>query len=117
MAVFDRGDIVSVPLQHDTPDELAVPGGVVRDWRTGEVELIPGHVYVVWTRDDHYAKFRVVSIGPSQVTLDWAYQIAPGNQELKQGAPARPARGDRPIKLFGKKTGCALDFASGNDYN
>ena len=31
-----RRDLVSVPLQHDTPGETAQPGGVVRDWRGGE---------------------------------------------------------------------------------
>ena len=30
-------DLVSVPLQHDTPGETAQPGGVVRDWRRGDV--------------------------------------------------------------------------------
>ncbi len=29
-------DVVAMPLTHDTPDELATPGGVVRDWRAGE---------------------------------------------------------------------------------
>ena len=28
-----RKDLVAVPLLHDTPDELATPGGVVSDWR------------------------------------------------------------------------------------
>ncbi|WP_240641591.1 nitrate reductase subunit alpha [Nocardioides ferulae] len=37
-----RRDVLAAPLQHDTPDELATPGGRVRDWRTGEVEPIPG---------------------------------------------------------------------------
>ncbi len=63
---------------------------------TAEVELIPGHVYVVWMRDDHYAKFRVVTVGPSQVVLDWAYQIDQGNQELKQGPPRGPFAPARP---------------------
>jgi hypothetical protein len=49
---------------------------------TGTVELIVGHVYVVWTRDDHYAKFRVNQLTPSSVTYDWAYQSAGGNREL-----------------------------------
>ena len=31
-----------IPLYHDTPDEMAVPGGVVKDWRKGEVRPIPG---------------------------------------------------------------------------
>ena len=33
-------DIVMLPLQHDTPDEISQPE--VRDWKTGEVEAIPG---------------------------------------------------------------------------
>ena len=66
------------------------------------VELIPGHAYVVWTRDDHYAKFMVVNLRPDDVVFDWAYQIAPGNQELREeasiiptGAPPPPPRGAR----------------------
>ncbi len=49
---------------------------------SGTVELIPGHCYVVWTRDDHYAKFRVTSLTSGQVVFDWAYQTDPGNPEL-----------------------------------
>ncbi len=33
-------DVVMIPLTHDTPDELAQP--TVGDWRSGEVEPIPG---------------------------------------------------------------------------
>jgi len=55
---------------------------------TGTVEMIPGHCYIVWTKDDHYAKFRVIGLSHSQVGLEWAYQTAPGNPELH----ARPAR-------------------------
>ncbi len=62
----------------------------------GFVELIKGHTYVIWTRDDHYAKVRVkemFSSGP--VTFQWAYQTSKGNPEL---APTlyprqRPAHG------------------------
>ena len=42
---------------------------------------------MVWTRDNHFAKFRVTAVGSTQVTLDWAYQIDPGNRDLK----AKPA--------------------------
>ena len=42
-------DVVMLPLQHDTPDELAQPN--VLDWKTGEVEAIPGKTM---------PKFRVV---------------------------------------------------------
>jgi hypothetical protein len=57
---------------------------------SGVVEAIPGHAYVVWTHDDHYAKFRVLSANGSRVIVDWAYQIDPGNRELK----ARGATGE-----------------------
>ncbi len=49
---------------------------------TGFLEAIPGHVYVVWTRDNHYAKVRVVEVDPRWVVLDWAYQEDRGNPEL-----------------------------------
>jgi nitrate reductase alpha subunit len=37
-----RDDLVMIPLQHDTPDELGQPLGKVRDWRAGEAEPVPG---------------------------------------------------------------------------
>lgn len=49
---------------------------------TGIVEVIVGHTYIFWTWDDHYAKFRVTTIGPNYVVFDWAYQTDPGNPEL-----------------------------------
>jgi len=60
---------------------------------TGTAELIQGHCYVVWTRDNHYAKFRVTRLiaqpsGPPVVEFDWAYQVDTGNPELR----ARPVR-------------------------
>jgi hypothetical protein len=66
---------------------------------TGSVELILGHCYVVWTRDNNYAKFRVTAIvaqpsAPPIVRFDWAYQVAPGNRELR-ARPARPEGGGR----------------------
>ncbi len=68
---------------------------------SGTVELIEGHCYVVWTRDDHFAKFRVTGLQSpepglaARVVFDWAYQVATGNRELR----ARPARreGTRPV--------------------
>jgi hypothetical protein len=53
---------------------------------SGSVELITGHCYVVWTHDNHFAKFRVTSVNAARVVFDWAYQTDPGNRELK----ARP---------------------------
>lgn len=54
---------------------------------TGRVELIQGHCYVVWTRDNNYAKFRVTGVGPGLVTADWAYQTDTGNPELGARRP------------------------------
>jgi hypothetical protein len=63
------------------------------------VELVEGHVYVAWTRDDHYAKFQVIEVDAQEVVFDWAYQTDRGNQELREetavelaSAPAAPRR-------------------------
>ena len=37
-----RTDVIAVPLMHDSPDELAQPGGVVRDWKRGQCDPVPG---------------------------------------------------------------------------
>jgi hypothetical protein len=50
---------------------------------TGAVEAIVGHCYVVWTRDNHFAKLRVTSATAGSVIFDWAYQTDPGNGELR----------------------------------
>ncbi len=52
-------------------------------WSTlGFFELIDGHTYVFWTRDDHYAKVRVLSLTPTSVNFEWAFQTDVGNPEL-----------------------------------
>lgn len=35
-------DLVAAPLGHDSPEEIAQPYGLVKDWKKGEVEPIPG---------------------------------------------------------------------------
>ncbi len=60
-------DLVAVPLLHDTPDAMALPSGIVKDWKTGEVDLIPGKTapkFVVVERD--YTEFadRMSALGP-----------------------------------------------------
>ena len=79
--IQDAGYVGSLDAVDFAPDSTS-------GWSpSGAVEAVVGHAYVVWTRDNHFAKFRVTGVGPTQVTLDWAYQIAVGNRELK----ARPA--------------------------
>jgi hypothetical protein len=52
------------------------------------VEAIKGHCYIIWTRDNHYAKVRIADFTKSLGMLfDWAYQIDPGNLELKIRPP------------------------------
>ncbi len=56
--------------------------------RTGKLELVPGHVYVVEIIDPisdelHYAKFGIDALGNCSVDMIWAYQLIPGLPELK----------------------------------
>ena len=37
-----RKDVVAKPLWHDTPEAMATVHGVVKDWKTGEVDPVPG---------------------------------------------------------------------------
>ncbi len=55
----------------------------------GWVEVIAGHSYIIWTRDNHFAKLRVNyfirrSYG---IAFDWAYQVDEGNVELAPRPP------------------------------
>jgi len=56
----------------------------------GWVEVIVGHTYIVWTRDDHFAKIRVTAVdydNIDNITFDWAYQtstVDPGRMELSR---------------------------------
>jgi hypothetical protein len=55
---------------------------------SGQVELIPGHSYIVRIVDNgtfNMAKIYVVSVSAASVTLDWAYQKDTNNQELAPG--------------------------------
>jgi hypothetical protein len=65
--------------------------------KVGWCELIVGHSYAVWTADDHYAKFRVTSKNGMSVLVDWAYQIAVANPELKP-VVVRDSAGTYPAK-------------------
>jgi len=48
----------------------------------GIVRVVPGHSYVIWTGDNHFAKIRVNVLRDNFIIFDWAYQIAEGNHEL-----------------------------------
>lgn len=58
-------DVVMLPLQHDTADEMAQPHVV--DWNTGEMDAIPGKTmpkFRVVTRDYTRLYDQLVSLGP-----------------------------------------------------
>ena len=62
-----RRDVVAKPLWHDTPEAMATVHGVVKDWRTGEVDPVPGRtmpVIAVAERDYTAIYEKMTSIGP-----------------------------------------------------
>ncbi|MFN8190295.1 MAG: nitrate reductase subunit alpha [Nocardioidaceae bacterium] len=62
-----RTDVVAKPLWHDTPEAMATEHGVVRDWRAGEVEPVPGKtmpVLAVVERDYAAVYDKMTTIGP-----------------------------------------------------
>ena len=71
---------------------------------TGDVPLIVGHSYIVWTWDNYFAKFRVLDIDDREVRIDWAYQVDRGNPELRvpgegQLTSQRSGSGDRTHRV------------------
>jgi nitrate reductase alpha subunit len=62
-----RRDLVSVPLQHDTPGQLAQPGGIVRDWRDMSIPAVPGQnmpIFSVVERDYTAIADKMAAVGP-----------------------------------------------------
>ena len=62
-----RRDVVATALQHDTPGETAQAGGVVRDWRAGQVAAEPGRTMPAFTvveRDYGAVADKVAALGP-----------------------------------------------------
>ena len=67
-----RTDVLAVPLTHDTPDELARPGGRAHDWRSGETAPVPGvnlPKLVTVERDYTAVAAKMAALGPLVDTL------------------------------------------------
>ncbi len=67
-----RNDLVAVPLTHDTPDEMASPGGVVADWRDDGVRPTPGVNFpklVTIERDYTAVADQLAALGPLAESL------------------------------------------------
>ncbi|MFQ5563455.1 MAG: nitrate reductase subunit alpha, partial [Parvularculaceae bacterium] len=60
-------DLVMTPMITDTPDEMAQPLGELRDWRSGDVEPVPGKTFPkvrIVERDYTKVAEKYVSLGP-----------------------------------------------------
>ncbi|WP_167007031.1 nitrate reductase subunit alpha [Mumia sp. ZJ430] len=67
-----RKDLVTVPLQHDTPGQIAQPGGRDLDWRAGEVDPVAGKTMPAVTlveRDYTAIADKLVTVGPKAEQL------------------------------------------------
>jgi nitrate reductase alpha subunit len=67
-----RTDVLAAPLLHDTADEMAQPGGVVRDWKRGECDPVPGVTMprlAVIERDYGAVAQKMAALGPLVDTL------------------------------------------------
>ena len=102
-------DVVQLPLQHDSPGELAQ--GVVRDWKQGQCDLIPGHTapaYIAIERDYPNLHKRFTAIGPLMETIGhggkgigWDTKAEAQHRQALNGAGSgegvgRPRQGHRP---------------------
>ncbi len=78
-------DIQDMGYHLDTTDFFSEIGyAPVEGWsETGKLEVVMGHVYVIWTADNHFAKIRPFeTLGSTGMKFDWAYQTDAGNPEL-----------------------------------
>jgi nitrate reductase / nitrite oxidoreductase, alpha subunit len=67
-----RKDIVAMPLQHDSADATAQPGGRALDWKAGECEPIPGKTMprlVMVERDYPAIAEKMAALGPMVETV------------------------------------------------
>ncbi|MCF8262202.1 MAG: hypothetical protein K9J12_15620 [Melioribacteraceae bacterium] len=86
--VWDDTDIQDVGSTQDIYDVTVAPVSgyvpLIEGDNVKYVEAIPGHTYVVWTWDNHFAKIRIARITSERVVFDWAYQLIEGEIELKR---------------------------------
>ena len=72
-------DIYDIPY---APKSGWVPTQGTDTFKYTEAKI--GHTYVIWTRDNHFAKVRISGISGSKMIFDWSYQLVQGNIELKR---------------------------------
>lgn len=103
-----RKDVVAKPLWHDTPEAMATEHGVVKDWRLGECEPVPGRtmpVIAVAERDYTAIFEKMTSIGPllekvGMLTKGVAYDVKREVEILRgRNGVARGGAGDGQPKV------------------
>ena len=95
-----RRDVVAKPLWHDTPEAMATVHGVVKDWRKGECEPVPGKtlpVLAVVERDFTAVYDKMTSIGPLMESVGMLTKGVPydGQPRDRHPAPAQRHRAAR----------------------
>ncbi|MBE7325011.1 nitrate reductase subunit alpha [Nocardioides sp. Y6] len=103
-----RKDVIAKPLWHDTPEAMATEHGVVKDWRTGECDPVPGKtmpVIAVAERDYTAIYDKMTSIGPllekiGMLTKGVAYDVKREIEILrKRNGVAHGGAGDGQPKV------------------
>jgi hypothetical protein len=79
--VYTDSDIQDAGPTNDIYDVAVAP---TSGWSpTKDTTAVVGHTYIIWTWDNHYAKIRVKNITNERIVFDWAYQLVPGETQLK----------------------------------
>ena len=67
-----------------TRDILDIPYAPTSGWYPDKsAAVVPGHTYIIWTWDNHFAKVRVSSATRDRIVFDWAFQLVEGETQLK----------------------------------
>jgi hypothetical protein len=82
---IDVWDDSEIQDMGNTTDIYNIAYAPTSGWSSTKDEIaIPGHTYVIWTWDNHYAKIRIKSVTGDKISFDWAFQLVAGNRQLKQ---------------------------------
>ncbi|WP_256986330.1 MULTISPECIES: nitrate reductase subunit alpha [unclassified Rhodococcus (in: high G+C Gram-positive bacteria)] len=117
-----RHDLVSVPMQHDTPGETAQPHGRVADWQGSPNPGTPGKNlpnFVVVERDYTAIADKLAAVGPLADTLGFAvknvtYDVAEQSDRLAASngvMPSGPAEGRPAIDTDVKMAEAILTYS------
>ena len=117
-----RLDLVAVPLQHDTPGQIAQPGGHVPDWKDTDVDVVPGRnapVLAVVERDYTAIADKLATVGPladklgftiKNINYDVSHQV--GRLAKLHGVfPSGPAEGRPAINTDSRLAEAILTFS------